>query len=53
METTQTDNSSEVISVFFQDILKKIWKDGNRPWDVYTTEQYRYFWDTRTVEHRS
>ena len=37
----------------FQDSLREIWKRRNRDWAVYSQEQFRRFWDTRTVEHRS
>jgi hypothetical protein len=34
--------------------LNSLWRsDEARPWDTYSKEAFRRFWDIRTVEHRT
>jgi len=53
--TTQISRTSQDLSVFFPDVLKRIWKeDKERNWNVYLKElQFAYFWDNRNIVDRS
>lgn len=53
--TTQISRTPHNLSVFFQDVLKDLWKeDKERDWTVYFKElQFAYFWDNRdVVDHK-
>ena len=48
---TSLDNKDRDLSVFFPDVLKRIWKDDKeRDWNVYLKElKFAYFWDNRDI----
>jgi hypothetical protein len=50
--TTEISKTPKNLSVFFPDVLKKIWKEGQRNWTFYSTDLSKHNWDIRTVEHR-
>ena len=53
--TAATEISSKhLINILdFQDFLRSLWNDGDRPWDtVYSRESFRRFWDIRMPDVR-
>jgi hypothetical protein len=47
--TTEISKADTDLSVLYPDVLKRIWKEADRP-DIYNrTKQFSYFWDNRDI----